>query len=106
DVMEELNIFPASVSSQLRLLLIAFDADCHRYAFNCLKAIRRAGIHAELYPDPVKLKKQMKYANARQVPQVVLIGSQEMESGLLTVKNMETGTQESLSLEQIIERLS
>ncbi|MEM9820869.1 MAG: histidine--tRNA ligase [Bacteroidota bacterium] len=106
DVMEELSIFPASVSSQLDLLLIAFDEASHQYAFSCLNQIRAAGIASELYPEPAKMKKQMKYANARRAPWVVLIGSNEMESGQLTLKNMETGTQESLPLPTIIEQLS
>ncbi len=105
DVMEELNSFPPESAQSLKLLFIAFDTSTHQYAFDCLNKVRAEGINAELYPDPVKLKKQMKYANDRKVPYVVLIGSNEMESGELTFKNMESGDQEKLSIESIITKL-
>ena len=92
-------------ASELEVLFIAFDERAHRFAFKCLTKVRAAGINAELYPDPVKLKKQMKYANARNVPNVILIGDSEMESGQLSLKDMEKGSQEQLTIEAIIERL-
>ena len=101
-VMEELDIFPKSSAAGLKLLFLAHDDLAHSYAFKCLNQVRAAGINAELYPQASKMKKQMKYANARKVPYVVVIGSNEMESGELTLKNMETGEGESLSLEGII----
>ncbi len=106
DVLEELSLFPQEDRAALKVLFIAFDEASHRYAFRCLNQARAAGINADLYPDPVKLKKQMKYANDRQVPYVVLIGDQEMESGELSFKNMQSGEQEKLAIESIIERLS
>ncbi|MCI5080357.1 MAG: histidine--tRNA ligase [Saprospiraceae bacterium] len=106
DVMEELNLFPEEDQNNLKLLFIAFDEGTHFYSFKCLNQVRAAGINAELYPDPVKLKKQMKYANSREVPFVILVGSEEMSSGLLTLKNMREGTQEKLTITQIIERFS
>ena len=106
DVMEELNLYPNFTKEKLQLLFIAFDQASHQYAFDCLNKVRTANINSELYPSPTKLKKQMKYANARKVPFVVLIGSNEMESGQLSFKNMETGEQEKISLEQIIQKFS
>lgn len=105
DVMEELNLFPAEVSSSLQVLFIAFDEAAHRFAFKALTQMRQAGINAELYPEPVKLKKQMKYANARKVPFTILVGSAEMESGLLTFKDMTTGDQQQLDVKSIINQL-
>ncbi|NBC08191.1 MAG: histidine--tRNA ligase [Bacteroidetes bacterium] len=106
DVMEELKLFPEDKANTLQLLFIAFDDKSHRYAFKALQQVRAAGINAELYPDPKKrLNKQMKYADNRGVPYVVLVGDREMESGELGLKNMATGQQESLRLEQIIEQL-
>lgn len=105
DVMEELELFPASLSQYLALLFVAFDEETHLYAFRCLALARAAGITADLYPEPAKLKKQMKYANDRRVPYVVLIGSEEMANGLLTLKNMESGEQGRHTLEEIIEKL-
>ena len=105
DVMEELDLFPKNDKTALKVLLIAFDDTSHQYAFNCTTQLRQAGINSDLYPTPAKIQKQMKYANARKVPFTITIGSNEMESGLLTLKNMETGEQVSLTLEQVIEQL-
>jgi histidyl-tRNA synthetase len=102
DVMQELKLFPENITQSLQVLLIAFDADTHKKAFDYVQQIRNAGINAELYPDPLALKKQMKYANARAVPYVLLIGSTEVESGLLSLKNMVTGEQEKLAIEAVI----
>ena len=105
DVMEELQLFPDTAGATLKVLFVAFDEKTHAYAFKCLGEVRRAGINADLYPEPAKLQKQMKYANARKAPFVVLIGDSEMESGLLSLKNMETGEQQNLGLKDLIERL-
>lgn len=105
DVMDEMNLFPAKDAAALQVLLIAFDATTHRYAFRALTQLRAAGINADLYPDPVKLKKQMKYANDRQVPYTILIGDAEMGSGQLSLKNMVTGDQTQQPLAEIIEEL-
>lgn len=106
DVMEELDIFPKEVTQTLDIIFIAFDDATHAYAFDCLNKIRKAGIASELYPTPGKMKKQMKYANNRKVPYVALIGSEELEKGYITLKNMESGEQEQLSLETLIAKLS
>jgi len=106
DVMEELNLFPNDFQSNLKVLILTFDETTHLHGFKCLNALRKAGVNADLYPTPTKFNKQIKYANDRKVPFVVVIGENEMESNLLTFKNMETGDQEKLSLEDIIERLS
>ncbi|WP_367391714.1 histidine--tRNA ligase [Lewinella sp. LCG006] len=105
DVLEELDLFPAEDAAALKVLLIAFDDDSHRYAFRCLNQLRAANINADLYPEPTKLKKQMKYANDRKVPYVILIGENEVSSGLLSFKNMESGEQEKLTIEKIINKL-
>ncbi|MEM9931316.1 MAG: His/Gly/Thr/Pro-type tRNA ligase C-terminal domain-containing protein, partial [Bacteroidota bacterium] len=105
DVMTELELFPSTTQDSLQVLLVAFDEDSHRYAFGVTQSFRAAGINAELYPSPTKLKKQMKYANDRDVPYVVLIGGDEMASGQLSLKHMRTGEQERLSLEGITQLL-
>lgn len=106
DCLAELDLFPKENQQSLKLLFVAFDAETHRYAFKCLNETRAAGINSEIYPDATKLKKQMDYANKRGVPFVCLIGSDEVESGLLTLKNMGTGEQEKISLADIIGKLS
>lgn len=105
DVMEELGLFPEADTTRLQVVFIAFDAESHQYAFRCLNQVRRAGINAELYPEPAKIKKQMKYVDHRGAPYAVIIGSNEMQSGMLSLKNMQTGKQEKMELEQIISTL-
>ncbi len=105
DVMEELKLFPENIAVQLKCLLVAFDKPSHEYAFSVLNKIRSAGISAELYPEPAKMGKQMKYANARAVPFVIIIGSDEMNSGNLAMKNMATGEQEKYALLELLEKL-
>ncbi|MFK8101849.1 MAG: histidine--tRNA ligase, partial [Saprospiraceae bacterium] len=93
DVMEALGLFPETANEQLTVLLVAFDDTTHHYAFKCLSALRAAGINSELYPSPTKLKKQMKYANDRKVAYTIVIGSEEMEKELLSLKDMTSGEQ-------------
>ncbi len=102
DVMVELDLFPKDNRASLKTLLIAFDEKSHLYAFDCLNKLRNAGINSDLYPSPTKMKKQMKYADAIRVPYVILIGGNEMETGNLGLKNMGTGQQEALTLDEII----
>ncbi|MCB0606820.1 MAG: histidine--tRNA ligase, partial [Lewinella sp.] len=99
DVMEELNLFPADNPASLKVLFMAFDEATHRYAFRCLTQLRAAGINADIYPEPGKLKKQMKYANDRQVPYVILVGEDEMQTGKLALKDMASGEQAVLGVE-------
>jgi histidyl-tRNA synthetase len=105
DVMEELDLFPKERPDNLKLLFVALDKEAHRYAFDCLNKMRAAGINADLYPSPTKMKKQMKYANDRKVPYVAIIGSNEMEACQVQLKNMETGAQELIGIEALIEQL-
>lgn len=105
DVMEELGLFPAQAAQTTRVLICCFDKAGENYALPLLRQLRREEINAELYPAGAKIKKQLDYANAKLIPYVVLIGSEEMESGMLTLKNMESGTQEKLNAEQIINLL-
>jgi histidyl-tRNA synthetase len=106
DVMEELGIFPAHNAASTRVLLVAFDAEARKYALPVLRQLRLAGINSELYPDQTKMKKQLDYANAKSIPWVVLIGSDEMATGQLALKNMQTGEQQSVPVEGLIGRVS
>ena len=102
DVLEELKLFPASNTQTTKVLICPFDAAGETYALPLLQQLRNANINAELYPAGAKIKKQLDYANNKNIPYVVVIGSDEMQSGLLTLKNMETGEQQKLSAESII----
>lgn len=105
DVLNQLDLYPKDAIGATRLLFINFG---EREAAHCLKlatACRRAGIATEVYPDSVKMKKQMAYANAQQVPFVALVGETEMAEGRIALKDMATGEQSVLSLEEAISRL-
>ncbi|MDJ1496717.1 histidine--tRNA ligase [Cytophagaceae bacterium DM2B3-1] len=105
DVMEELSLFPAKDSISTKVLITCFDKEAFTYALPILTKVREAGINAELYPDIARMKKQLDYADRKKVPFVVIIGSNEMATGKLALKNMITGEQKSLSVEEIIEAI-
>lgn len=105
DVMKELNLFPADNPAGLKAIFMAFDPATHKYAFQCLTRLRQAGINADIYPEPGKLKKQMKYADDRHIPFVLLAGEDEMNHRKLSLKNMVSGQQETLGVEEVIGRL-
>lgn len=106
DVMEELKLFPEYAGQTSQALICCFDKEGELYALPLLQQLRSENISAELYPAGAKIKKQLDYANSKNIPYVILIGSDEMQSGLLTVKNMLTGTQEKLAADDIIAKLS
>ncbi|TZF81715.1 histidine--tRNA ligase [Pedobacter sp. BS3] len=106
DVMEELQLFPESANETTKVLITNFDAESERYALPLLTQLRSLQIATELYPASAKLKKQMSYADAKQIPFVILIGSEEIQSGKLTLKNMKTGEQQQLDREQLIQKLT
>ena len=105
NVMEEQNLFPNLLQAGTKVLFVNFDTETEGQVFQLTSQCRDAGIKSEFYPAAAKLKKQMKYANDKNIPYVVLAGSRELESGTLTMKNMLNGKQESLSIEQIIDQL-
>lgn len=103
DVLNQLELYPATTAASVDLLFINFG---EKEAAHCLKlarATREAGIATEVFPDAAKMKKQMNYANARQIPFVALVGESEMEQNLIALKNMTTGEQQQVSLEQLIQ---
>ncbi|RCH54965.1 histidine--tRNA ligase [Mucilaginibacter hurinus] len=106
DVMEELDLFPSSAVQGTQVLICCFDKDAESYALPLLQRLRGLEINTELYPAGAKIKKQMEYANSKQVPYTILIGSEEMASGLLAFKDMTSGLQEKLTTGQIVEKLS
>lgn len=105
DVLEQAGKFPADAATSTKLLLVNFGATEELYCLNVLAALRAAGIASEIYPESAKMKKQMGYADARKIPYVLLVGEEEMQTGLLTLKNMHNGSQEKLSVDELIARL-
>lgn len=105
DVMEELNLFESVEFNTTKVLFLAMDEAALKYGFKALQKVRAAGISSAIYPKAWKFQKLMKYADKVNVPYVVLIGSQEMESGQLGFKNMISGEQQELNLDAIITAL-
>ena len=106
DVMNELILFPEAIQAATRALFVNFGTEEEKYCLKLLAQLRLAGIPSEIYPDNAKLKKQMEYANRKIIPFVILIGKDEIESGLLTVKDMKAGAQKSYSIEEVKNLLS
>lgn len=102
DVLCQLDLYPKSATGGTRLLFINFGereaAHCLRLAALC----RKNGIATEIYPDNAKMKKQMGYANALAIPYVALVGENEMNQGIISLKNMETGEQQNLTIDETI----
>tara|TARA_R110002051_G_scaffold18194_2_gene52611 strand:- start:28614 stop:30086 length:1473 start_codon:yes stop_codon:yes gene_type:complete len=109
-VMEELGLFPEEAVEGTKVLFINFGDTEAAYAMKAISALRAQGIAAELYPDKMtsgkQMKKQMTYANRRDIPFVILAGEQEVKDQTLTVKNMTEGTQETIDLKTLINQLS
>jgi histidyl-tRNA synthetase len=102
DVLNELKLFPEDVQESSEVLLVNFGEKEAGYSLLVDKKLKNAGIKSELYPDTVKMKKQMKYADQKGIKYVLLIGAEEMESGIFSLKNMKSGEQIKGSLDAII----
>ena len=105
DVLTELKLFPEDTASLTKVLLVNFGEKEEIFSLGVLEKLQQADIPAELYPEPAKMKKQMKYANQKQIPYVLLIGEEEMNTGKLTLKNMISGEQQKMEIEEIIKCL-
>jgi len=104
-VLEELGLFPEEATQGVKALFINFGNEEALYAMKAIKAARAQGIELELYPDSAKMKKQMTHANRRSIPFVILAGTQEMQDGTFTVKDMDEGTQETVDLQELVSLL-
>ena len=103
DVLNHLELSPATTAASVDLLFINFGEAEAAHCLKLARATREAGIATEVFPDAAKMKKQMNYANARQIPFVALVGESEMDQNLIALKNMTTGEQQQVSLEQLIQ---
>lgn len=106
DVLNTLNLYPQEAVDATRILFINFGEKEADYCLPIIQQVRTAGLSAEIYPDSAKMKKQMSYANAKQIPFVALAGDDEMQSGKITLKNMTTGEQTLLTPQQLIESIT
>ncbi len=105
DVMEEYDIFPDEGLASTTVLITNFDDASSRHALGLLQKLRSHGIKSEIFPDSVKLKKQMNYANKKNIPFVIMVGSQEITENKYGLKNMISGEQSRKTIEEIIDQL-
>jgi histidyl-tRNA synthetase len=105
DVMEGMALFPENLAESVQVMIASLDEASFEYAFGCATALRKAGISAELYPEPGKLKKQFEYAAKRNIPFVAIAGETEMQNGTLMLKDQKTGEQAALPVAAIVAKL-
>ncbi len=106
DVLNQLDLYPKEAVNATQLLFINFGEKETAYCLPVAAAARKAGIRTEVFPDSVKMKKQMSYANAKQIPFVALAGENEIAEGKLTLKDMATGEQALVTPDELISRIS
>ena len=106
DALEELELFPEQAGQCTRVLVANFGGQAEFFSLGVTTKLRAAGINTELYPENDKIKKQLNYANKKRIPYVLFIGSEEITGGKLALKDMRSGTQDELTMEEIIEKLN
>jgi histidyl-tRNA synthetase len=106
DVLNDTNSFPEHTQDAVQVFFVNFGAAEEKYCLPLVSKLRKQGINTELYPSSAKMKKQMKYANDKNVPFVVMIGANEMEKNVFTVKDMVSGEQKELRFADLVELIS
>jgi len=106
DVMEQMEKFPEETAETTKVLFINFGEKEEKFCLPILAKLRANGINSEIYPASQKMKKQMTYANNKNIPFVIMVGETEMEEGLVSLKDMDTGEQLKLTPDQLIEKLA
>lgn len=105
DVLNQLDLYPNDALKTTQLLFVNFGDREENYLFPLISEVRKAGIRTELYPEAAKIKKQMSYADSKKIPFVAIVGETEMNERKINLKNMLTGEQSLLTLEETIDRL-
>ncbi|MEM1405325.1 MAG: histidine--tRNA ligase [Bacteroidota bacterium] len=105
DVMDELGLFPEEVTTTTNVLIAHFDEESRQYGLSTLGKIRNEGLSCEIYPDIAKIKKQFNYADKKGIPYVIVIGSDEINSGLLKLKDLNTGEETKGEIESLIQKM-
>ena len=105
DVLNQLDLYPADSLQTTQLLFTNFGKQEETYLLPLIAQVRQAGIRTELYPEAAKMKKQMSYADAKKIPYVAIVGETEMEAAKINLKNMITGEQQLVSLDELIDTL-
>ena len=105
DVLNQLDLYPADSLKTTQVMFVNFGEKEATYLLPVMARVRAAGIRAELYPEAAKMKKQMGYADAKKIPFVALVGENEMADGKINLKNMQSGEQESVGTDELIEKI-
>lgn len=105
DVLKEKQLLPQDTYNP-KVLVTLFDETLLSHSLNLLSALRKAGVSAELYPEPKKIGKQFEYADKRGIPYVIIVGENEIKTGIYGLKELKAGTQKSLSLDEIVRFLT
>ena len=105
DVLEGLKLFPETMSESTQVIFLNFGQNEERYSLRYLNQVRKHGINAEIYPEAAKIQKQMKYADQRGIPVVVIAGESEVAEQKFTVKWMKEGRQETINANQLVETI-
>lgn len=105
DVLNQLDLYPKDALQTTQLLFVNFGSQEEAYLLPIVAKVRAAGIRTELYPESCKMKKQMSYADAKKIPFVAIVGETEMAEGKINLKNMLTGEQSMLTIDELIERM-
>ena len=103
DVLNQLDLYPQDSVTATQVLFINFGERETAYCLPIINKVRENGLRAELYPDAAKMKKQMSYANAKEIPYVILAGESEIDAGKVTLKNMKTGEQQLVTPDELIQ---
>lgn len=101
DVMDGMGLFPETLTESVKVLFATMDEAAFQYAFQCISELRQAGVAAELYPEPGKLKKQFEFAAKRNVPYMAIVGESEMQNRTLMVKDQKTGEQKAMNVAEL-----
>ncbi|WP_373493178.1 histidine--tRNA ligase [Aquiflexum sp.] len=105
DVMDELGIFPEENLDKTKVLITHFDEKGFAYGLKVLNQLRKSGVSSELFPEIAKIKKQFTYADKKGIPYVIVLGDTEINNGVVSLKNLATGQQDSMKLEEAIEKM-
>ena len=106
DVLNQLELYPEKSLQSTQIMFVNFGEKEEIASLAHVMALRKAGISTEIYPESAKMKKQMGYADAKAIPFVALVGENEIKEGKITLKDMSSGTQELLSIDEVISKLS
>ncbi len=106
DVLNQLDLYPKNSIQNTKVLFVNFGENEENHIFSVIAKIRKAGISAEIYPEAAKMKKQMSYADSNNIPYVAIIGENEIQENKVTLKNMTSGEQKLLTIEDFIRELS